>query len=351
MGLLDLLTPKWRGKRMTDLDRRWLFWMLKRNTSYTAWKRVRDAYADFLAIMEKQAREEPHPVSSFFGTAEDWPARYAESLRGLVHYDRGLARLRQGDRTIFLYNERGEFDDAETISQDWHLTKSRFDEGEIGVDGKYWPDMMVSIQRFFEMSRDRGYLQPMMAGVAAPHWWGEWMETEWRKQQFPENLPEVPAGATRLILTGHPAPVFGIYEPVVPDGCMNYLLAGVPAPPLYRDEGGDYRVQWRLIWEDHRYEDGVIPDEEAFYVFNEPGAPQGAPALVVPEPAFESSAAPAPTCYPGDACPRSGAWLVIHTPNSRREFKQGDVFPDIRSRNGSTVWTFVHDTRSTLGSS
>jgi hypothetical protein len=59
--------------------------------------------------------------------------------------------------------------------------------------------------------------------------------------------------------------VFGIYEPQVKDGCMNYLLQNIPAPTLAYERGSNQSVVWRLIWEDTRYLDGTIPDEEALY--------------------------------------------------------------------------------------
>ena len=64
--------------------------------------------------------------------------------------------------------------------------------------------------------------------------------------------------------------MFGIYEPQIKDGCMNYLLGGTPAPTLWENDGVEstgnvLSVNWRLIWEDRRYQDGTIPAEERQY--------------------------------------------------------------------------------------
>lgn len=44
---------------MTEECRARQFWQAQRRTSYTAWKRCRDAYAVYVGSVERQCKEEP----------------------------------------------------------------------------------------------------------------------------------------------------------------------------------------------------------------------------------------------------------------------------------------------------
>jgi Immunity protein 72 len=123
---------------------------------------------------------------------------------------------------------------------------------------------------------------------------------------IPKHLDEVPVSAKEILVrTDEEVPVFGIYEPQVKDGCMNYLLAGFPATS-YR-VGGSYDniqpVTWKLIWEDTRYLDGDVSNEEDLYF-----------------PTQSKSAAPLPAFLGGDLisattgqiCPKDGSWAVMN---------------------------------------
>jgi hypothetical protein len=114
---------------------------------------------------------------------------------------------------------------------------------------------------------------------------------------------------------------------------MNYLLAGTLAP-TYKDELGipEIFVTWRLIWEDTRYRDGTIPEEETQYL-----APPLAASVVSPHPGEPLRA------VPGDIVPKTGWW---HTPALQGEagsryFKEGERFPDRQlSSWGKIIWTY-----------
>ena len=87
------------------------------------------------------------------------------------------------------------------------------------------------------------------------------------------------------VQTGNEISISGIYEPWFelpvyekstndPNynshvGCPNYFLNGAIATQ-YKLEGTEdwYNVKWRLIWEDKRYLDGTIPEEEKAYIFD-----------------------------------------------------------------------------------
>lgn len=284
MGLLDFLKTQWSAEKMTPDDRKKLFWYLKRQTSYTAWKRKMDAFDAFAAIFKKQVIEEPIADDSLYNT--NWEFFYPEILRAQVLYEKALARLLQGDRSVWLYNERGLFGDADNISEHWYIALIfHGPQVDIFFAGKYLEEMMEAIETFIITGRDTGYKQSMMGDRPAAECWDESMYCilnnelyprypkpgdEKRKLasliKYPDTLPEVSAPKQEVLIgTGENTPVFGIYEPQVKDGCMNYLLQDTPAPLYGREWDNPRRVIWRLIWEDTRYFDGIIPDEEAQY--------------------------------------------------------------------------------------
>lgn len=108
-------------------------------------------------------------------------------------------------------------------------------------------------------------------------------------------------------------------------GCPNYFLVGATAFE-YEMEGTDKKakVAWRLIWEDTRYLDGKIPDEEKEY-FGSPAAAD-LPAKVL-------------TAYPGDPCPESGEWYSVNWDGRRQTVNKGDPMPGPKySSTGAVIW-------------
>jgi len=120
MGLFDLFKTQWSAGKMTPDDRKKIFWYLKRKTSYTAWKREADAFDTFAVIFKKQVVEEPIAKAVMSIGNTDWERFYSQILKAQVLYEQGLARLLQGDRNVWLYNDRGILGDAGTISNSWH---------------------------------------------------------------------------------------------------------------------------------------------------------------------------------------------------------------------------------------
>lgn len=121
------------------------------------------------------------------------------------------------------------------------------------------------------------------------------------------------------------------YNPYV--GCPNYFLNGAIATQ-YKLEGTEdwYDVKWRLIWEDKRYLDGTIPEEEKAYIFDIENI--GIKAHTNIE-ATEKLSVRA-----GQVCPKSGCWFTVAQENSRQYFKQSEILPDIKSDWGEVYWQF-----------
>jgi len=124
---------------------------------------------------------------------------------------------------------------------------------------------------------------------------------------FPDNLPPCPPRNEKTegqIRTGQKIPITGIWEPWAIDPhdsrvgprCPNYYLAGNTASEYqFEGEKGKKDVFWRLIWEDDRYHDGKIPDEEKEY-------------FTTPRPVPAGGGIPVRV---GTPCPESGRWFCV----------------------------------------
>ena len=154
---------------------------------------------------------------------------------------------------------------------------------------------------------------------------------------FPADLPEVPEPVKKVIVrTGQHVPCYGIFEPLVPDGCMNYFLEGMSTPQAVNvDEGdGDFVVRpavWRLIWEDTRYLDGIIPAEEQSYFPPEAAVEATQPAWADVDPLVQQSS--------NDVASRSGVWVVADRLDLRRQFNAGDRLPQYEGRDVMWIWS------------
>ena len=152
------------------------------------------------------------------------------------------------------------------------------------------------------------------------------------------------------IFSGEEIQISGIYEPWfeksvyqkltndpeynVYVGCPNYFLEGSEATQ-YKLEGTDdwYDVKWRLIWEDNRYIDGTIPEEEKNYIFDIENIGKHAN-----QPETESNEKLSMAA--GQVSPKAGYWYTTAKLNSRQYFKKGDIFPDFESDWGEVYWQF-----------
>ena len=103
-----------------------------------------------------------------------------------------------------------------------------------------------------------------------------------------ESLPQTPKPKGSPIKTGQHVPVSGIWMPALPSGAPNYLWEGnnawegqrvvrqIDYPEVIDEEmpqvaeidyGYDTEpTTWTLLWQDDRYKDGKIPDEEGTYL-------------------------------------------------------------------------------------
>ena len=359
MGLLDIFKTQWSAGTMTEDDRKRIFWLLKRKTSYTAWKRVADRFDDFAAVFKKQVIEEPNPpqgayterleagingqpFDAYFEGQSNWEADYPPIVKTQVLYEKALASLLQGDRSVFLYNERGLLGDAGIYPSDWHSKLvSHGRERDAYYDGKYVSELTRLIQLVSDARGDASSLQSQMA---------ETPEIPWGDVSRPELLalpcidpPEVTEPQKELLVrTGDEVPVFGIYEPQMKNGGLNYLLGGTPAPLIWGSDGHHAvmtknKVTWRLIWEDTRYQEdhyvfGRIPPEEASYFPAEKPATVATaqPATVMGDMLISDT---------GQTCPKTGLWSIAERLDVTLSVDQGTEMPQFENR--SVTWVYL----------
>lgn len=165
-----------------------------------------------------------------------------------------------------------------------------------------------------------------------------------------ENCPDYNLSSLDEILSGAEIVISGIYEPwfkkpvyekltLDPNynpyvGCPNYFLNGTIATQ-YKLEGTEdwYDVKWRLIWEDNRYLDGTIPEEEKSYTFDLENIGIKAHSNIETTEKLSIRA--------GQVCSKTGYWFTVAQENSRQYFKQGEVLPEIKNQNwGEVYWQF-----------
>ncbi|PRH13335.1 Imm72 family immunity protein [Burkholderia gladioli] len=148
-------------------------------------------------------------------------------------------------------------------------------------------------------------------------------------RSYPANLDACPPkneSSAGEVSSGEEIPVEGIWEPWFPGdevGCPSYFLKGSVAHTyLLEGTNDEYAVRWRLLWEDTRYRDGSIPEEESTYF---------------PQPVAQTSL----RALPGETCPRTGRW---HSPAVKESVhvEAGEPMPGPqRTPWGMVIWHYA----------
>lgn len=355
--------------RLSEEERRKVFWLLKKYSSYTAWEALAQAYYRFAdAWMKAMRTADDADIDEFNQDATK------SILTGRIGFEKGLARLKKGDRSVWRRSRERSYAAWGPLAQaayqlnfirkimdpveyvfDWMKNKE-----EVIAAAAALEDMRFGQESVLErLDVDFAPMCPWNA-LATFHPVYQLPMNDPKHLNFPARLPEVPPPTDITVHTGDEVPFDGIYEPewgepVRPEpglwarmqaardqrpslfepvpqplvrgrhiGCMNYLVKHTVAP-TYRDEERDkpWPVVWRLIWKDERYLDGVIPEEEALY-------------MAVVEPTAEAHP---PSTPAGQPCPRTGWWFTPAKATGRRRFfKQGEVMPDFPSDRGQVIW-------------
>ncbi|MBS0857119.1 hypothetical protein JK204_13665 [Tatumella sp. JGM16] len=279
-----------------------LFWLLQRLSSYSLWQRKRDAWACFTEKYEQTLKTWPEEKTNGFD-----PEAIIWIYDALRLYDKGLPELAAGNRQVWQINT-GEFYQLDSSTdlvkkffysechERWTQVEAYPPEIEklnkLRIAAEFWGDNLLypphnNVCNFF----DAEYLLDPDNYL--------WEFTEFSYPIFPEHLPPVPERSDIIIKTDDAVPCDGIWEPVqiIYDrkflvfkegirgfknlGAYNYFIRGMKAPLqiyydvlmesateiLITDDPVCYRdVHWRLVWEDTRYCDGIIPDESEYFL-------------------------------------------------------------------------------------
>ena len=395
------------------------FWLFKRHTSYTAWKRAAEA---FFALYDAMAMARPeftreldlaraqhpeHPYGPqqdpFFPDIppgkpwEDWPMwdvfedTYAE-------LEVCLGKLRHGDKSVLMdsqFNHRW----RETFSGSMGFVEDYYYDfvGMHPRDGLGDPIPHIPNQdRITRLAQRAAAL--FVENIELSETWALRYRNyipnhlSWRRFIFtaiagppkvradkradtlypiPANLPPLPKPplfADKPAVWWNPTTWFslekprakpytvrsgrimrrsGIYADLTDNG-LYYSPAGQGAP--FREGKFNEGVQasdivpctWTLIWEDTRYEDGTIPEEEKLYFPepDEPYRPDGPDVAATDIPRDEWA-------LPGALCPKSGRWIAPRLERSQRWIDQGEIMPGAKVHHmGTIVWYWETDHRS-----
>ncbi|MFC3531088.1 Imm72 family immunity protein [Vogesella facilis] len=341
-------------------NRRRLFWLLQKWSSYTVWAHYAKQFDVFVKAYEEALATWPDGERP-----PEYNVRFAYLAQDL--YPKGLAALAKGDRSVWREREDGYLGEAEGASFRamegvTSAEINKYDGGERGV-----PLYTVWTKRLEQLRllKEAAILQGAEFVYESRPTYANWHPVAYRNSEclpesyfqgmiqevgpWPEPTPEPPPSTNILVESGECIPNDGIWELVLPHrapgetDCLNYFVKGAVAPWIKDFEkfsqdpnpGKQYVLPatWRLVWEDTRYLDGVIPDE-SFY-FN--------PVITPQEPvAAQGMAPPIPSsgrCEAGHPCPQAGTWWTPAKPDGRRAFAQGERMPDFPdSSYGATIW-------------
>ena len=315
---------------MSELDRRKAFWLLKKYSSLTTWRKKKELFDRFAAEVERLAKEGDYSAQNWLKGPTLGFGVYDEQIQ----YEKALERLAQGDRSCFRFGVDGSFSHTGV----WYPYLERMlDPREYVFDEELYVPLLAIMDernkiRAADIAEARITDQPA-------YWMPHWLlnEQEFGPFNFPDPLPEVPLHAPPLQLqTGEQVPCFGIWEPDTPGTCMNYLRAGLPAPKVRLPGARQLDTTWTLLWEDRRYEDGTIPEEEQSYFLD-------APQIAVRPPDGRLRA------LPNDVVPKTGDWWspAFHGANQVRRFEQGERFPATETTSyGAVIWYYDPERQS-----
>ena len=364
-----MITLKKTKYPMSDeLVRRKLFWLLQRLSSYSLWQRKRDAWAYFTQQYEQALKTWPEDKSDGFH-----PKTIIWAYNALRLYEEGLPELATGNRQVWQI-KTGKFHQLNqpvdlvkkffyplcherwTQVEDYPLEVEKLNRLKIAAE--FWGDNLLypphdNVCNFF----DAAYLlDPKNYNYNL---------TRFTYPVFPKEIPPIPKCSDIIIKTDDAVPCDGIWEPVkiqyrhkllvIKDGisglknlgAYNYFIRGMNAPRqvyydvliesdkevVVTDDPIRYRdVHWRLVWEDTRYRDGIIPDESDYFLDDNKGKRI--------------------TCDTGDCCPHSGQWSTLA--GGHQQFiniQAGSVMPEAKKYQSDSfapeimlpaTWSLLH---------
>ena len=333
-----------------EVSRRRLFWMLKKWSSYSVWALYAERFDEF--------------VRQYEIAVSDWPKGEAPpeyNLRAAYEaqscFAKGLSMLGRGDRSVWRNTEDAYlrlaagavFSATKAITS---YEANKYDGGEHGFPlYPEWTPRLEQLRLLKEQSRPEGIalvaeaapdyrdLQPI-ALVDGPDvdilWWLDQNRAGFGPTPRAGEVPPLPSNV--IIGSGDRVPLNGVWELVLlgkapgETDLLSYFVVGSVTPwcsDSLKGPGAALPGMWRLVWEDTRYQDGVIPDESEYLAeaIAEVYADKSAPAI---HPTRAEANQP---------CPNTGYWYTPAKAHSRALFKRGEVMPDFPgSSYGATIW-------------
>jgi hypothetical protein len=315
-----------------EMTQRMFFWMLKRWSSVTFWRYILKLQTSFMSLIEQQVMNYPDDDPPGFEIDI-----YNRTLEDVINIKKGITKLESGNRSVFMRKAKDGFTRCgEGYGLLWELLsrENMFETPELLIKSG---DRLLSIAREIDKNYTNGLsVCEIKSSSKSPRWYASALIDECNRSlvAFPGELSPVPeAGMPSITVpSGEELPKNGIYKPIGEGTCMCYLLAGTVAPMAASDVlQAEIPTKWKLLWEDRRYEDEGIPEEENDYFLPIQGK-ENTSIDVLPEKL---------RVLPGDTCLREGYWWTPAKEDGRRYFKRGDVFPDFPASDyGATVWYF-----------
>ncbi|WP_176300649.1 Imm72 family immunity protein [Burkholderia vietnamiensis] len=329
-----------------DTTRRKVFWLLQRLTSWSLWKAKHDAFKIFANAYEAAVKTQ---------LPNDPDALEADHLKVIFEilsdYDKGVAELRKGRRFVWragraLEEAVRKFND---LGRYFYRNPNYWERGQVAP----YPPKVDALYQLMRASQFQMDYAPMERrsdeNVANLEWPSSLLDPahydhgfyQLDYPVFPAVLPKVPDPAGPVIRSGQKVPCDGIWEPVtieqsrisgsIPvdaklfrnNGCFNYFVAEAVAPGFADVDADTFDVtlrstHWRLLWEDKRYADGIIPDESEYFL-----DPPSAPA---------SDRDPVAQVRTSDICPVTGDWQTDEYGGKVLRVEAGAAMPDMLVR-------------------
>ncbi|SMF53826.1 Imm72 family immunity protein [Pseudogulbenkiania subflava] len=335
-------------------NRHRLFWLLQKWSSYSVWAHYARQFDVFVKAYEEALATWPEGERP-----PEYNVRFAYKAQDL--YPKGLAVLAKGDRSVWREREDGYLGEAQgaafrAMDGVTSAEINKYDGGERGVPlYTVWTPRLEKLRLLKEAATPEGAFLVYEQRPTYMDWHPVTMIGSEGLEEYlahngaelgplPTVCPPTPEPTTVLTESGDTVSTDGIWELVLPHrapgetDCLNYFVKGAVTPwiddPNYGYEPGKQHVlpaTWRLVWEDTRYRDGVIPDESAYLkpaVEPAPGPEQ-----------FVEAVSHGGRCEAGQPCPQDGTWWTPARPDARRAFAQGEMMPNFPDSNyGATIW-------------
>lgn len=330
-------------------ERQKLFYLLKKVSSITAWRRVYAFYKAWADVTKASLQE---------ADRQGWALTTSLPASELTFVQGGLDELRKA--MVILEKNRCRKIAAppfmELIAARKRLTiqlsvQRRVDEGENGVNEAHTPlwqeycDAMHGAYAVWQECSMHLFQRDYFPG--GMWYYHRWLKNDMPLMYFPADMEAVPdpgGDSLRLVRANGFVPCAGIWEPVAAPatrfadrftgawkpappfkvvGPMKYFDLGAQAPGITLQRNGDsddageeQHLAWRLLWQEDRYTDGTVPDAEAHYRFLEPERSR---------PRTSGTAPPDGViwAWSGAAAPASGTWLLESHGSYRQVRKQG----------------------------